>query len=85
LAPHSELSSTKYCLARPGREYLAYQPDAKGAKFTLKVEPGAYRVEWIDCGTNERLNAKRVEVGEAKWAPFAPPFKGAAVVHLERE
>ncbi len=83
--PHAELSSTKHCLARPGKEYLAYQPDAKGAKFMLKIEPGAYRIRWIQCATNECSNAKRVEVKEAGWIPLIPPFRGAAVAHLDRE
>ena len=83
--PQSELSSTKYCLARPGKEYLAYQPDAKGAKFMLKIEPGAYRIRWIQCTTNDCSKAKRVEVKEAGWIPLIPPLRGAAVAHLDRE
>ncbi len=47
MTPRNELSSTKYCLANPGKEYLVYQPEER-EEFWIKVEPGKYRYEWFD-------------------------------------
>jgi hypothetical protein len=46
MAPRGDLSSTTYCLASPGSEYLVYQPGS-GA-FTLRLERGTYLFEWFD-------------------------------------
>jgi hypothetical protein len=42
--PCNHLSTTTYCLATPGQEYLAYQPD-HGA-FSLDLPAGTYDAEW---------------------------------------
>ena len=39
--PQPTLSSTGFCLANPGTEYLVYQPLAK--PFTLQLAPGIYQ------------------------------------------
>jgi len=85
LLPHGELSSTKYCLAHPGKEYLAYQPDTAKAVLTLRLKPGTYRVEWINCATNRRVSAEHIEVKDARAVGLAPPFEADALVHLERQ
>lgn len=46
MAPNSALASTTYCLANPGEEYLAYQPDS--ATFTVTLLAGTYRYRWIN-------------------------------------
>jgi hypothetical protein len=85
LVPHGELSSTKYCMAQPGREYLAYKPGPEEGEFRLRVEPGRYRIEWIDCTTNRHVDGGSVEVQGAKWVALTSAFEAGAVVHLERE
>lgn len=43
-APSNHLSTTTYCLATPGREYLVYQPDS--GPFSLDLPAGTYDAEW---------------------------------------
>ena len=52
--PQSELSSTKYCLARPGKEYLAYQPNAKGGEIHAEDRTGDISPQ-MDSVHHERL------------------------------
>jgi hypothetical protein len=42
--PANELSTTTYCLATPGKEYLVYQPDP--GPFSLHLAAGTYAAEW---------------------------------------
>ena len=46
MTPLNSLSSTSYCLASAGQEYLVYQP-ANGP-FTVNVAGGAYVFEWFN-------------------------------------
>jgi len=80
LEPRMELSSTKYCLARTGQEYVAYQPEG-GRGFTLDVEPGRYRVLWLNCSTNEGRTEVDMEI-EGGEAAFRAPFRAPAVLYL---
>jgi len=82
LEPHPELSSTKYCLATAGREYLVYQPQG-GRRLTLTVEPGTYHVRCLNCATNERSTGTEVELRGRDLA-FTAPFEQPAVLHLTR-
>lgn len=42
--PHNELSTTTYCLATPGTEYLVYQPEA--GRFSVDLAGGSWHAEW---------------------------------------
>ena len=46
MAPHPELASTTYCLARVGSEYLVYQP--ANDSFDMALAEGAYESQWFD-------------------------------------
>src|SRR5262249_40921450 len=50
MKPQDGLSSTGFCLANVGTEYLVYQPYAK--PFTLSLPAGTYHFEWFDPGKN---------------------------------
>ncbi len=76
--PHNDLSSTGYCLADPGRDYVVYQPE--GGPFTVALAPGEYVVEWRDPGTGETRPADAASGGSK--AEFTPPFPGDAVLRL---
>jgi hypothetical protein len=83
LVPRPELASSGYCLAAPGVEALAYAPPATTA-LSVDLEPGDYRLAWIDtvtgAVTRERGHVARV----ADRATFrCPPGEGAAL-HLLR-
>jgi hypothetical protein len=77
--PRSELASTSYCLAQPGVEYLAYQPQS--GPFTVRLEAGSYRYEWHDPSTGERGEQGRLRSGGGD-REFVPPFDGDAVLYL---
>jgi len=44
--PHSELSSTGYCLANPGNDYIIYQK--LSGSFNVNVIAGDYLIEWFN-------------------------------------
>ncbi|MHC4072617.1 MAG: DUF6298 domain-containing protein, partial [Planctomycetota bacterium] len=81
LIPHSDLSSTKYCLADPGREYLAYQPQP-GKEFSLNLKPGTYAVEWTDASSGNSIKSDTLRAKTGK-NTFIPPFDGPAILHLK--
>ena len=52
-APRSEVSSTAYCLANPGSEYLVYNP-GEPKSFTVSLNGGGYEFEWYNPTTGTR-------------------------------
>ncbi|RPJ38807.1 MAG: hypothetical protein EHM35_03710, partial [Planctomycetaceae bacterium] len=81
MTPHNELSSTRYCLADPGRQYLVYQPKAGGA-FTVELHAGKYEYEWFNPAQGDVAGTGQVESpGRAR--QFKPPFDGDAVLYLK--
>jgi hypothetical protein len=52
--PRPELSSTRFCLADPGEEYLVFQPE--DGRFTLRVVPRSYQIRWIDPSSGAVLD-----------------------------
>lgn len=81
MSPHDELSSTKYCLANPGQEYLVYQPD-KG-KFTVNLTQAAsdVTVEWFDTAMDQTKPAEAVKGGAVR--EFLSPVDGSVVLYLK--
>lgn len=80
MTPCVDLSSTKYCLANPGAEYIVYQPES-GKDFTLLLLSGKYQFEWFNPATG-RTDAKGIiETGGSRES-FSPPFDGDAVLYL---
>jgi hypothetical protein len=82
LTPQPELASTGYCLAQRGKEYVVYQPEG-GAAFDVKIDAGAYEIEWIDCATGEVRETARLEQAD-DGTTVLPPFREATIAHLER-
>jgi hypothetical protein len=82
LVPHGELASTGYCLARPGFEYVAFQPGGNG-EFSVNLSdgPGAFSVEWLDVNGDKTSRGEPVEGGARRI--FRTPFPGPAVLHLK--
>ncbi len=77
--PSGSLSSTGYCLANPGTQYLVYQPSS-GA-FTVTMVAGSYTFEWYNpkAGTVASTGSVSVAAGTVT---FTPPFTGDAVLLL---
>lgn len=79
MTPQSNLSSTHYCLANPGSEYLVYQPS--GGAFTVKLEAGTYQYEWLNPSTNRISLSGTLSVSGGNHS-LSPPFRGDAVLYL---
>ena len=47
MMPHPDLASTRYALARPGSEYLVYQPQPH--PLHRDVTQGTYSYEWFNA------------------------------------
>ncbi len=81
--PQSDLSSTAYCLANPGVEYLAYQPSSSES-FTVKLLPGTYVYEWFNptLGTTHDIGTFTANNGNRS---FSAPFTGDAVLYIRNK
>jgi hypothetical protein len=79
--PHAELSSSEYCLANPGMEYLVYQPKP-GEGFTVKLKPGRYRCEWFNPAAGIVSGNGRIETAGGN-QEFKAPFDQDAVLYLK--
>ena len=78
--PAPELASTGYCLAVPGREYLAYLPDGGRVELDLPGAKGKFVVEWAHPVTGAVTAGGSVEGGARR--TLDAPFGGDAVVYL---
>jgi hypothetical protein len=80
LQPRPELASSGYCLADPGREYLAYAPATGSSAAQVNLELSGVqrklRVEWLN-GEGKTVPSERPGDGS-----FRAPFGGDAVLHL---
>jgi hypothetical protein len=83
MRPYRLLSSTRYTLARPGYEYVTYQPADRPFTVDLRRAPRRLRVEWIHP-INGRIIRGRSLVGGAV-RRFEAPFRGQAVLYLAAE
>jgi hypothetical protein len=59
--PLNELSSSGYCLADPGKEYLVYLPEGK--EVTVNLGAGRFEVEWFSPGPAETRKGEPVRGG----------------------
>jgi len=75
-----EPMTTGYCLANPGKQYLAYQP-SKGKSVTLKLEPGRYRFEWFDPASGKTVSEGRT-LAKKDETTFKSPVDGEAVLYV---
>jgi hypothetical protein len=79
MTPQPSLSSTRYCLANPGSEYLVYQPHA--GTFTVTLAAGKYDYQWLDASTNRIAESGILPVSDGDHS-FRPPFRGDGVLYL---
>lgn len=78
--PQTDLASTGYCLANPGKEYVIYLPDGGDVKVNLSGAHGQFLVEWIHPITGKTEPGKEVDGGQ--WSAFESPLVGDAVLFL---
>ena len=81
MQPRDALSSTKYCLANPGKEYVVYQP-APVELFSVDLKSGTYEVEWFNPASGTTADKGRVE-SSGGVQQFKAPFDGNAVLYLK--
>jgi hypothetical protein len=82
MQPQGDLSSSTYCLANPGHEYLVYIPE--GGTFTVDLShaSGTLYLEWFSV-INGTTVEKSLALGGQKHE-FTPPFDGEAVLYFYR-
>lgn len=80
MTPRGDLSSSEYCLADPGREYLVYLPGGGSVSVDLSAATGEVALEWFDpAGGKTHPGDKRQGGGRRL---FTAPFGGSAVLYL---
>jgi len=80
VVPRDDLASTRYCLAKPGVEYLIYLPDGGRVTVDLSDALGEFDVEWLDPSTGERVSGGTIDGGGPR--EFGSPFSGDAVLYV---
>jgi hypothetical protein len=78
--PYRRLSSTRYTLARPGYEYVTYQPVGGSFTVDLRGAPKRLAVEWIHPVTGRTVRRGTIVGGAVR--RFQAPFRGQAVLYL---
>ena len=82
MTPQSDLVSTGYCLAIPGRKYLVYKPRETDISVTLTLTDGKYSVEWINPSSGKSFKSQDYHA-KTGTNIFAPPFNGPAILYLQ--
>jgi hypothetical protein len=85
MEPRGDLSSTRYVLANPGREYLILEPSETAKPFRVTLAVGSYAVEWFSLQHRESWEAECIVVESEAEVCFAAPFTGPSVLYLERK
>jgi len=84
LRPMIELSSTRFCLANPGHEYVVYAPDGGSFTVDLSVTAGSeLTVRWLEPGTGKFVISGNISAG-ANDHSFTAPFTGSSILHLKQ-
>lgn len=81
MAPHDELSSSRYCLANPGAEYLIFLPEGYEVHVDLTGSKRTYSAEWMHPVTGITIGGGTVTGGIKP--DFFVPFAGPAVLYLK--
>jgi hypothetical protein len=79
MTPQNSLSSTSYCLANSGKEYLVYQPSS--GSFTVNLQAGTYNYEWFKPTTYTVAGTGTFTASSGN-KRFTPPFAGTAILYL---
>ena len=85
MTPRQDLSSTRYCLANPGREYLVYFPNGGSATLDLRGADATYEVEWFIPQLNRTIRGADLLHGNDYVVLAAPFSSGDAVLYLKRK
>ena len=83
MVPRQDLSTTHYCLANPGQEYLIYFPEGGKATVNLADVKGDMEVEWFIPTQHQTLKGSQ-KVKGGYFAVFEAPYIGDAVLYLKK-
>jgi Family of unknown function (DUF6298)/CARDB/Bacterial protein of unknown function (DUF937)/Putative collagen-binding domain of a collagenase len=81
MTPQNNLSSTGYCLANPGSEYLIYKPTGGGQTFTVNLAAGSYAFEWFNPNAGTIAGTGTITASGGNQS-FTAPFGGDSVLYL---
>ncbi len=81
MMPSETIASSKYCLVRPGVEYLIYLPTPQLVDVDLTGVSGQFQVEWFDPRAAAATAADPVNGGAHR--TLQAPFDGDAVLYLK--
>ena len=84
VTPQNSLSSTSFCLANTGEEYLVYFPESATNSFTVKMLKGRYNFEWYNPSTGKMEENGELKVHDGMHS-FIIPFKGDAVLYVRKK
>ena len=79
--PHNELSTTTYCLADPGMEYIIYQ-EISDSSFDASLVKARYKYEWFNPTKGIVEESGTIKVPDGK-RTFKARFSGDAVLYLK--
>lgn len=82
MAPYDRLSSSSFCLANPGKEYIVYLPKGSEVTVDLSAARGKMSVEWLEPVTGKTAKDKTIAGGNK--TQFNSPFSGDAVLHISK-
>lgn len=84
MVPRSELSTTNYCLADEGHEYLIYFPQPVHATIDLRGEEVEYTIEWFIPLLDKTIIAPRSIMGGRSITLEPPTSALDAVLYLKK-
>jgi len=82
MTPQNSLTSTAYCLANPGSEYLVFAPTGGSFTIDLSKAAGELTVQWLNIRTGKYHEGAALTGGTSE--SLKAPFSGPAVVHIKR-
>jgi hypothetical protein len=83
MTPRPELSSSRYCLANLGDEYLIYLPEGGKVTIDLCEVVGNFAVEWFLPQLGRAFPGARPLPG-GDYAATIAPYTGDAVLYLKK-
>jgi len=81
MSPRPDWSSSGYCLAEPGKEYLIYTETGQ-VTVDLSLGHGQFVAEWFDPATGTSTAGGAITGGGS--LTFSAPFNDIAVLYLKR-
>ncbi|MGC9326045.1 MAG: DUF6298 domain-containing protein [Candidatus Hinthialibacter sp.] len=83
MTPHNDLCSTGYCLANPGEEYLAYQPESEKL-FWVDLPAGSYQVDLFSPREGKIITSIGLNSAERKKQLIPIFFYGDVAAHIKK-